>query len=61
MPIELNRDNYETEVNGSDIPVLVDFWGPQCRPCLALMPSVEEIEERLHGDLFITRLEVSVG
>ena len=23
--------------------------------------SVEEIEDRLHGDLFITRLEVSVG
>jgi thioredoxin 1 len=24
--------------------VLVDIWGPQCQPCLALMPSVEALE-----------------
>ena len=59
MPIELDRDNYETEVNGSDIPVLVDFWGPQCRPCLALMPSVEEIEEEYKGKLKVAKLNAA--
>jgi thioredoxin 1 len=29
--------------------VLVDFWGPRCVPCLALMPAVEKLEERLPG------------
>jgi thioredoxin 1 len=29
--------------------VLVDIWGPECRPCLALMPAVEELEGR-YGD-----------
>jgi thioredoxin 1 len=29
--------------------VLVDIWGPQCQPCLALMPSVEALE-RTYGD-----------
>ena len=29
--------------------VLVDFWGPKCAPCLALMPSVEALAER-HRD-----------
>jgi thioredoxin 1 len=24
-------------------PVLVDIWGPQCQPCLALMPAVEAL------------------
>lgn len=24
--------------------VLVDIWGPQCQPCLALMPAVEALE-----------------
>jgi thioredoxin 1 len=23
--------------------VLVDIWGPQCQPCLALMPAVESL------------------
>ena len=29
--------------------VLVDIWGPQCQPCLALMPSVEALE-MTYGD-----------
>jgi thioredoxin 1 len=29
--------------------VLVDIWGPQCQPCLALMPAVEALEET-YGD-----------
>ena len=29
--------------------VLVDIWGPQCQPCLALMPAVEALAER-YGD-----------
>jgi thioredoxin 1 len=29
--------------------VLVDMWGPQCQPCLALMPAVEALGET-YGD-----------
>ena len=25
--------------------VLVDIWGPQCQPCLALMPALEALAE----------------
>jgi thioredoxin 1 len=56
MAIELDRDNYETEVNQSDKPVLVDFWGPRCKPCLALMPSVEELEKEYEGKLKVAKL-----
>ncbi len=33
----------------ADGPVLVDIWGPQCQPCLALMPAVEALAEA-YGD-----------
>lgn len=56
MAIELNRDNYENETNGSDLPVLVDFWGPQCRPCLALMPGIEEMEKSYAGRLKVGKV-----
>ena len=56
MTIELNRDNYETEVNQSDKPVLVDFWGPRCGPCMTLMPSVEELEKEYEGKLKVAKL-----
>ena len=29
--------------------VLIDIWGPQCQPCLALMPAVEALETT-YGD-----------
>ena len=32
-----------------DGAVLVDIWGPQCQPCLTLMPAVEALVET-YGD-----------
>ena len=54
--LELNRDNYDAEVLGAQQVVLVDFWGPQCRPCLALMPAVEEMERDFSGKLKVTKV-----
>jgi thiol-disulfide isomerase/thioredoxin len=42
--MELNRDNFESLVLESDQTVLIDFWSPQCGPCLAMNPFVERIE-----------------
>jgi thioredoxin 1 len=41
--MELTKDNYEKEVLNSEKPVLLDFWGPTCRPCMAMHPSLEII------------------
>jgi thioredoxin 1 len=55
--IEINSDSFEQEVLHSSIPVLVDFWGPQCGPCLALMPKVEALRERYGDKVRITKVE----
>lgn len=47
--LEVSHDNFSREVLQSEKPVLVDFWGPRCAPCLALMPQVEELE-RIYGE-----------
>lgn len=56
MAIELNRDNYESETANSKGLMLVDFWGPQCVPCLNLMPAVEEVENDYAGKLKVAKL-----
>jgi len=56
LAIELNRDNYEIEVLQSKEPVMVDFWGPQCRPCLALMPAVERLEQEYAGKIKVAKV-----
>jgi len=59
MAIEVNADTFEKEVVQSDFPILVDFWGPQCGPCLALMPHVEALEEKFKGKLKISKVDAS--
>ena len=43
MPIDLTKENCDAEVKESALPVVVDFWGPSCGPCMALMPKFLEI------------------
>ncbi len=52
----IDKDNFEDEVVKSDIPVIVDFWGPQCAPCLALMPDVEKLAGEYEGRIKIGKL-----
>jgi thioredoxin 1 len=59
LAIELNRDNYESEILNSKEPVLVDFWGPQCKPCLALMPLLESIEKDYTGKLKVAKVNAT--
>lgn len=47
--IELNKENFETEVLNSEKPVFVDFWGDKCEICIELMPSVHDLEPK-YGD-----------
>lgn len=56
MSVDLNRDNYESEAQKASGVVLVDFWGPLCKPCIALMPGVEEIEKDLAGRLKVGKV-----
>ncbi len=44
--LAITKENISTEVYDSELPVLVDFWGPSCQPCLALMPSVEQLSNQ---------------
>lgn len=57
--VEVNKDNFEAEVLGSDLPVVVDLWGPQCGPCKALMPHVEKLAEEYAGRVKFCKLNVA--
>jgi len=37
--------------------VLVDFWGNNCAPCVALMPAVDELGRRYDGRLQLVKVD----
>lgn len=43
------ESNFEQEVLKSDVPVLVDFWAPWCRPCNMLSPTIDSLSKSLEG------------
>lgn len=57
--LELDKDTFAAEVLEAEGPVLVDFWGPTCEPCKALMPHIEELAEKYGDQMKFTKLDTT--
>jgi len=51
---EATRENFDELVESGT--TLVDVWGPDCKPCLALKPHIEKLAEA-RDDIAVVMLE----
>lgn len=56
--LELNSDDFDQTVRGSDRPVLVDFHAGWCAPCLALGPTIDALADDYAGRATIAKVDV---
>ena len=49
---------FDSEVNQSRIPVLVDFWGEWCGPCKAMAPMLEQFAQEYAGRVKVVKVEM---
>ena len=60
--IDLTKENCDAEVRQeTSKPVVVDFWGPQCVPCMALKPKYHEMEHEFGDKVKFTAVDCSTN
>lgn len=59
MESEVNKDNFEEIIVAPGIPTAVDFWGPQCARCFALMPAIEGLIAEKEGKVRLFKIDAS--
>lgn len=58
MEVVLTKENFESEVLNSQIPVLVDFWATWCGPCRMLSPVIEDLAKELDGKVKVGKVNI---
>src|SRR6201992_2615444 len=54
----VNDLNFDSEVLGSGIPVLVDFSATWCQPCRAIAPLVNQLAGEYEGRVKVTTVDI---
>ncbi|HTM49987.1 MAG TPA: thioredoxin [Bryobacteraceae bacterium] len=58
VAIHVTDASFDSEVEKSALPVLIDMWAPWCGPCKMISPIVDELAAELAGRLRVAKMNV---
>jgi thioredoxin 1 len=61
MPLDVTDDTFDAEVLRAEVPVIVDFWAPWCRPCKAIESSLADIAAEHEGRVKLVKLDIDAN
>ena len=61
MAREISQSEYESEVVGSPMPVLLDVYGEHCPPCQQLAPVIDRLAGEYAGRVRVLKVEAGAN
>lgn len=60
MEYVITKQNFETEVLQSELPVVVDFYADWCGPCKMMAPILHEFAQDMEGKVKVGKLNIDL-
>jgi thioredoxin 1 len=61
MAREISQSEFESEVAGSAVPVLLDIYGEHCGPCRQLAPTIDKLADEYEGRARVLKVEAGAN
>lgn len=58
--IYIDEKNINKLIEGSDLPLLVDFYSNRCFPCKQIAPIIDELAEEYNGQVITCKADIDL-
>jgi thioredoxin 2 len=60
-PLPVSDADFEKIINGSSVPVLVDFHADWCGPCKMMAPVLDDFARRRAGEVLVLKMDTDAN
>ncbi len=55
---DITDETFNATIEGTKLPILIDFWAPWCGPCKVVGPIIDELAEEYQGRALVAKINV---
>ena len=60
-PVKVTDADFERVLEGTSVPIVVDFYADWCGPCKMMAPTLDEFALRRRGDVLVLKLDTDAS
>jgi thioredoxin 2 len=60
-PLPVTDDTFDKVINGSSVPLVVDFYADWCGPCKVMAPTLDSFAHDRAGEVLVLKLDTDAN